>query len=247
MTQSTHSLRKNDDQRNKSHFEPAWLRKWKRQRWRKRLESTADYYQFGREVFGLLQIESEITGLVERMKAILPVVVCEIGARSCGTSFMMSQAVPTVKTIIGLDLEFSGWKKMYDFSRSGMEIKNIAGSSYDPATVKKVEELLAGRSIDMLFIDGDHSYEGVTKDFLCYRHLVRDGGLIGFHDIVPDHKTRFGKTDTAGYAGGVPILWSHLKQRYDHNEYINNPEQDGCGIGVLTYATKTDPELAMPM
>jgi len=38
---------------------------------------------------------------------------------------------------------------------------------------------------DFLFIDGDHTYEGVEGDFEMYSPLVRRGGIIAFHDIVP--------------------------------------------------------------
>jgi hypothetical protein len=34
--------------------------------------------------------------------------------------------------------------------------------------------------LDLLFIDGDPSYEGVKADFVNYSQLVRPGGLIGF-------------------------------------------------------------------
>lgn len=36
--------------------------------------------------------------------------------------------------------------------------------------------------IDFLFIDGDHSYEGVKKDFDLYLPLMNKGGIIAFHD-----------------------------------------------------------------
>jgi hypothetical protein len=36
-----------------------------------------------------------------------------------------------------------------------------------------------------LFIDGDHTYEGVRRDFEMYSPLVRKGGIIAFHDIYP--------------------------------------------------------------
>ncbi len=52
-----------------------------------------------------------------------------------------------------------------------------------------------GEKIDLLFIDGDHSLQGVAKDFAAYRGFVRDGGIIassrrrpGLHDqIWPPH------------------------------------------------------------
>lgn len=38
-----------------------------------------------------------------------------------------------------------------------------------------------GLEIDLLFIDGDHSYEGVKKD-LAWLKYVRPGGYVIFHD-----------------------------------------------------------------
>ncbi len=46
--------------------------------------------------------------------------------------------------------------------------------SYADDTVRRVAKFLDGRMIDALFIDGDHRYEGVKQDFLCYRHFVRE-------------------------------------------------------------------------
>lgn len=36
--------------------------------------------------------------------------------------------------------------------------------------------------IDFLFIDGDHSYEGVKKDFELYSTILNDNGVIIIHD-----------------------------------------------------------------
>ncbi len=36
--------------------------------------------------------------------------------------------------------------------------------------------------IDFLFIDGDHSYEGVKKDWELYSSLLKSGSLVAFHD-----------------------------------------------------------------
>jgi predicted O-methyltransferase YrrM len=36
--------------------------------------------------------------------------------------------------------------------------------------------------IDLLFIDGDHSFEGVTRDIEAWVPHVRSGGLVLFHD-----------------------------------------------------------------
>jgi predicted O-methyltransferase YrrM len=60
------------------------------------------------------------------------------------------------------------------------------GSSSAPSTLRAVydQTALANKSVDLLFIDGDHRYEGVLADWLLYSHLVSPGGLVAFHDAV---------------------------------------------------------------
>lgn len=40
------------------------------------------------------------------------------------------------------------------------------------------------KPIDILFIDGDHSYEGCKSDYDKYVPFVKDGGLVYMHDIL---------------------------------------------------------------
>jgi hypothetical protein len=42
--------------------------------------------------------------------------------------------------------------------------------------------------IDLLFIDGDHSYEGVKKDFELYSKILNDNGIIIIHDTDSDYE-----------------------------------------------------------
>lgn len=37
---------------------------------------------------------------------------------------------------------------------------------------------------DLLWIDGDHSYEGCMEDFTRFAPYVKQGGYIAFHDVV---------------------------------------------------------------
>ena len=41
---------------------------------------------------------------------------------------------------------------------------------------------LFNEKIDMLFIDADHSYEAVKKDFLCWKKFMVINGRVLFHD-----------------------------------------------------------------
>lgn len=42
--------------------------------------------------------------------------------------------------------------------------------------------------IDLLFIDGDHTYEGVKKDFDLYSNLLSDHGIIMIHDTDENYE-----------------------------------------------------------
>lgn len=56
----------------------------------------------------------------------------------------------------------------------------ITGRSEDSGTLERVRACLD--SIDVLFIDRDHSYEAAARDWSIYHNLVRPGGIVAFHD-----------------------------------------------------------------
>ena len=60
------------------------------------------------------------------------------------------------------------------------------------ADSRKVEP--PSQEIELIFIDGDHSYEGARADFDRWSALVRPGGHILFHDAV----------DSGGYGNVYP-------------------------------------------
>ena len=70
----------------------------------------------------------------------------------------------------------------------------LEADSHDRATLERVRTFFADRPVDVLFIDGDHTYAGIRSDYEMYGPLVRDGGIVAFHDIVPGLES-----DVAGY------------------------------------------------
>ncbi|MEM4674909.1 MAG: class I SAM-dependent methyltransferase, partial [Nitrososphaerota archaeon] len=85
------------------------------------------------------------------------------------------------------------------FAKEGQRIHLIRADSHDPKTLEIVKRILGDGKLDFLFIDGDHTYEGVKRDFEIYSPLVRRGGIIAFHDIVPGPPEN---------VGGVPTFWN---------------------------------------
>lgn len=57
----------------------------------------------------------------------------------------------------------------------------ICADSFNKQTLKEIPD-----GLDFLFIDGDHSYNGVKTDYLTYKDKVRAGGIIGFHDAASE-------------------------------------------------------------
>ena len=51
--------------------------------------------------------------------------------------------------------------------------------------IGEVKDVLAGRKISLLFIDGPHSREAITEELENYLELVERGGYVLFHDYNP--------------------------------------------------------------
>lgn len=127
----------------------------------------------------------------------------------------------------------------------------IEGNSQDLGTKKKICKLTT--SVDMLFIDGDHSFEACRSDFEMYRDLVTDGGVIIFHDTgpLPANQGELVKQLELGEKEGSPVLTADgtgIYHRPDvarvvdwitsqHPEYsllsVHTLAEPCCGMAVL--------------
>jgi len=180
------------------------------------------------------QIMEEIKNLLLILDKVKLKVVLEIGTARGGTLFLFSNIAHEEATLILVDLSQTIEKRILFryIKKEKQKIYLIQGDSHKIETFRKIEEILKGRKVDFLFIDGDHSYEGVKKDFEMYSPLVRKGGIIAFHDIIPDYYTRYG-IKTGSWTGEVYKFWNEIKEKYEHLEIVKDREQDGFGIGVL--------------
>jgi len=202
---------------------------------KKQCESPSDLFDFASRIFPAHQQPKEILDFISLASALNPKVVLEIGTAEGGTQFLLGEALSSVTFSVALDLYVRNRKLLAEFTRKDLDRVIINGSSYEQATVAHVTSMLANQKIDILFIDGDHTYAGVKADYEAYKGFVRNGGLIVFHDIVKDHHARFG-TESPGWSGGVPEFWQEVKSQQGGRrcwEFIADPQQDGMGIGVL--------------
>lgn len=144
-----------------------------------------------------LQHQDELTALLTWRDQLYPPsplrVIVEIGSYRGGTLELWARLATDLVVSIDLpDTDFYGpahdlsamEMRNGDFAARFPHVHGILSDSHDPATVYHLEQLLAGRPIDLLFIDGDHSYAGVSADYSMYAPLVRPGGIIAFHDAA---------------------------------------------------------------
>lgn len=179
------------------------------------------------------QIKEEFIELLRVFKDLNPKYFMEIGTARGGTLFCFCKLAKEDSTVISIDLpggSFGGgypeWKiPLYKaFTKKNQTIHLIRGNSHDLETLERVKQVLDGNKLDFLFIDGDHTYEGVKKDFEMYGSLVREGGIIAFHDIVI-HK----------FSPNVRVFnfWNEIKRNFEHREIVRDYNQIDCGIGLI--------------
>lgn len=91
----------------------------------------------------------------------------------------------------------------------------IIGNSHS----QDIHDLVPQKEYDLLLIDGDHSYDGVRRDYRTYQHFVKKGGYILFHDTI--------NKDC-----GVPKFWEELKAEYKNAGMFDLPHGI-AGMGVM--------------
>jgi hypothetical protein len=79
------------------------------------------------------------------------------------------------------------YEKFFDATHIGIDKSekyakpDILGDSHDPETLATLKERLGTQDVNVVFIDADHEYEDVKKDYEMYGPLAQD--IIAFHDI----------------------------------------------------------------
>lgn len=149
---------------------------------------------------GVASLRFDEAALLYRVaRAAGPATIVEIGRFKGGSTVLFASAMAEGSTLLSYDLhvpaeqaEFQGADLDAELSdalaRLGLDngVELIVGDS------RTVE--LPPSPIDILFIDGDHSYEGARADADRWGPHVREGGHLLFHDAV----------DTGSYGNVYP-------------------------------------------
>jgi cephalosporin hydroxylase len=139
---------------------------------------------------GAMQKLSELAPFLVLVARLEPRRIIEIGSGRGGTLHAVSLVCPADASFISIDLPEGAFGGSGFSAEIGQKLIRptqrhslIQANSHDPAIAAQVAELMP--VVDLLLIDGDHTYQGVRADYELYATLVRRGGMIALHDIVP--------------------------------------------------------------
>jgi len=188
---------------------------------------------------GATQKLVEFISLLRLLKTRKLKTVVEIGTAQGGTFYTWCKIATSDAFIISIDLPggpFGGGytlqdvKKFKKYRKQKQKVYFLRKDSHRQDTKDRLVKILDGRKIDFLFIDGDHRYRGVKKDFQLYSPLVKQNGLVVFHDILHHPKVPACK---------VEKFWNEIKSKYKYIELTDKTSDRGWGqwggIGVIYY------------
>jgi len=125
------------------------------------------------------------------------------------------------KEIVAID-SFQ-WRVNSDSLYANLKFKNLILICSESTSKRSINLAKKLGPYDLIFIDGDHSYEVVKKDFENYKTLINDNGVIALHDINSIIHT------------GVPKLWEEIikSKVYKTTTVICTDFPMKAGIGIL--------------
>jgi predicted O-methyltransferase YrrM len=146
-----------------------------------------------------MQVYEEILTLSYWLNGFKPHNILEIG--TMGSTFWLMSKLSTGKKV-SVDIEPR--QSIIHHFMCGEDWKFFQGDSHTKDMFEQVKDFCP--KYDFIFIDGDHTYDGVKHDFELYKNLLSPRGVIGFHDIDPNH------IFADSYAGQVYKFWQDLDE-----------------------------------
>lgn len=206
------------------------------------VEEVVDF-SMNTRLIGIGQNPQEFLDMCRIVKKFSPRTVLEIGTARGGTLAAWCALSHPQAEIASVDMPggihgggYSAWRgKFYqkEFPRPSQKLTLIRADSHAESTLAQVRQLFPN-GIDFLFIDGDHTYDGLKKDFDMYTPLVKPDGIIAIHDIC---------RDIAEIQVHVKPFWDEIKGKYSSKELIENSNRIPLGIGVLFKKAELVPSL----
>lgn len=156
------------------------------------------------------QRQDELAAAIAVVAAAAPKVIVEIGCDAGGTLYAWRQICDDVYGITLPDNSPPTGGQGYQLVTHGAEV--LRGDSHDASALNWLMGVLDGRPVDVLVIDGDHSYAGARADWDTYTPLVADGGLVLLHDVLNVWDRRVDLARLWEEVGGSEVIASRARR-----------------------------------
>jgi len=185
--------------------------------------------------FTAIQNRYEMRQFLELVLARRPQRVLEIGTARGGMLYGLSQVAQPDTMCTSIDLiggKNGGGQTEIErevfatFGPPTQRFHFIAGDSKSIDTITQLHTILGEHKLDVIFIDGEHSFEAVSADFNNYQHFVAADGIIAFHDICM-------LPQGWGPGAGVGLFWNELSHKYKTQNII-----DPIGVQVRSKSSR---------
>jgi predicted O-methyltransferase YrrM len=185
-------------------------------RYHRALPAFTDLYAGGPHKLGPV-FPKEAQLLFSLASLLMPRRIVEIGVGFGGSEVAFAEACRQNRhgRVVAVDQNEAAIRRAQRILTShglGSYISYVLGDSRHATTCDCVAQLTG--QIDLLFIDGDHSFDGTVGDFETYRDLVAPNGLIAFHD-------------TGSFAPSRGDVWRHVHEVTRDDDPIPNTDQSG--------------------
>jgi len=173
-----------------------------------------------------LQERAELVRFVQLVAEVQPRRMLEIGTGSGGTLYALAWAAAPGARVLSIDLTVypAGRRHLYRTFAAGRQVDVWEADSHLQETRDRIAAHFHHQPLDLVFIDGDHTYDSVRRDFELYAPLLRDDGIVAFHDIVEGPYEAVGE---------VPRFWREVQPDLEPVvELVSSRDQGGFGIGV---------------
>lgn len=133
-------------------------------------------------------------------------IMIEVGVDIGKVTYYLLDNQPDL-TLYAIDIDIKKFYTSQAKEKYGNRLIPIQGISYNVASQ------ILDNSVDMVFIDADHSYEAVKKDIIAYTPKLKLKGLLTGHDIDYPGVNRAVKELIKDYDVGPNFVWIKKEEK----------------------------------